>query len=197
MIQLPHNTLVIATHNPGKAEDIFAILAPLGLKLLSAKDLNLPSPEETATTFEGNARIKSEAAAIASGFAALGDDSGLEVPALNGAPGVYTADWAGPDSDYRLGMKRIETEMAGQSDHRVCFTTALSLTLPNGPTHVFKAHLWGTLSFPPRGDKAYGYCPIFIPNNETRTLGEMNHDERNAISHRRQALNQLMAALKE
>ncbi|MEI8295303.1 MAG: RdgB/HAM1 family non-canonical purine NTP pyrophosphatase [Alphaproteobacteria bacterium] len=193
MITLPQNTLVIASHNQGKISDITALFAPFDLKILSATDLGLPEPEETETTFIGNAKLKAEAAMQASGLAALADDSGLSIPALGGQPGIHSARWAGPTHDFAIAIQRIAQELQPHHDRRGFFTCALALALPDGQIHTFEGHIWGTIVFPPRGDRAFGYSPIFQPDGYEQTFGEMSPEDRNRISHRRLAFDQLIA----
>ncbi len=189
--------LVVASHNAGKVREIAALLAPLGGEAVSAGALGLPEPEETETTFTGNARLKAEAAAKASGLPALADDSGLEVFALDRAPGVYSARWAGPDKDFRAAMERVwrELEERGASDRSARFVCALALAAPNGETHVFEGEARGEIVWPPRGEKGFGYDPIFVANGESRTFGEMTHEEKLPLTHRARAFEQLLAAL--
>jgi XTP/dITP diphosphohydrolase len=190
--------LVVASHNAGKVREIAALLAPLGVEAVSAGALGLPKPEETETSFTGNARLKAEAAAKASGLPALADDSGLEVFALDRAPGVYSARWAGPEKDFRVAMKRVwrELEERGASDRSARFVCALALAEPNGETHVFEGEARGEIVWPPRGEKGFGYDPIFVANGESRTFGEMTHEEKLPLTHRARAFEQLLAALR-
>jgi XTP/dITP diphosphohydrolase len=190
--------LVVASHNAGKVREIAALLAPLGVEAVSAGALGLPEPEETETSFTGNARLKAEAAAKASGLPALADDSGLEVFALDRAPGVYSARWAGPEKDFRVAMKRVwrELEERGASDRSARFVCALALAEPNGETHVFEGEARGEIVWPPRGEKGFGYDPIFVANGESRTFGEMTHEEKLPLTHRARAFEQLLAALR-
>jgi XTP/dITP diphosphohydrolase len=190
--------LVVASHNAGKVREIAALLAPLGVETVSAGALGLPEPEETETSFTGNARLKAEAAAKASGLPALADDSGLEVFALDRAPGVYSARWAGPEKDFRVAMERVwrELEERGASDRSARFVCALALAEPNGETHVFEGEARGEIVWPPRGEKGFGYDPIFVANGETRTFGEMTHEEKLPLTHRARAFEQLLAALR-
>ena len=188
--------LVIASHNPGKVREIAELLAPFHLDVIGAGALKLPEPEETGETFAANAILKAEAAASASGFAALADDSGLCVAALNGAPGIFSARWAGPDKDFSLAMKRVEHEMAaiGSPDKRAYFVCVLALAAPGAQTKIFEGRVYGALTFPPRGDKGFGYDPIFVPESERFTFGEMDPQAKHAISHRARAFEKFVAS---
>ena len=161
---------MIATHNPGKVREIGELLSPLGLDCVCAGDLGLPEPEETGSTFAENACLKAEAAMKASGFASLADDSGLSVSALNGDPGIYSARWAGPEKDFNLAMDKVRLALGDAQDRRAAFICVLALCLPDGRLETFEGRVEGNLSFPPRGNKGFGYDPIFIPENETRTF---------------------------
>ena len=186
--------LVVASHNAGKANEIRELLAPYPAEIISAADLNLPEPEETGLTFIANAELKARAAATVSGLVALADDSGMSVDALNGAPGIYSARWAGPTKDFAFAMKRVETELGNNPNRRAQFNCALTLAWPDGHVESFEGTLHGHLVFPPRGTKGFGYDPIFIPEGESRTFGEISGDEKHAISHRALAFRQLVAA---
>jgi len=184
--------LVVASHNPGKLREIADLVRPYGLDVVSASALNLPEPEETETTFAGNARLKAVAAATQSGLPALADDSGLEVEALLGEPGIYSARWAGPGKDFGFAMKRVAEELgkigAWKGDGpRANFTCALCIAWPDGEAHIFEGKVFGRLVWPPRGDKGFGYDPMFMPHGETLTFGEMDPAEKHAISHRARA----------
>lgn len=190
-------TLLVATHNAGKLEEFQEILGPLGITVTSAKDHGLPEPEETGTTFIENARLKAHAAASATGLPALADDSGLEVAALNGAPGVYTADWAETPTgrDFAMAMEKTHAKLiAAQAPQpwtaRFCCT--LVLAWPDGHDEVFEGHANGQLVWPRRGQDGHGYDPMFQPDNETRTFAEMTHAEKNARSHRGAAITALL-----
>lgn len=192
--------LLFATHNQGKAAEMRALLAPHGISVKSAADLNLPEPEETEDTFIGNARIKAHAAAKATGLPALSDDSGIEVEALGGAPGVYTADWAetGNGRDFKMAMTRTWNELEAinaPTPRRAAFRSTLVLAYPDGTDHVFEGRLDGQVVWPMRGEEGHGYDPIFQPNGYEMTLGEMSSDEKNRISHRADAFAKLVAAL--
>lgn len=188
------DTLVVASHNPGKVREINALLEPFGVKAISAGELNLPEPEETGTTFAANAELKARAAAEAAGLPALSDDSGLAVAALDGAPGIYSARWAGPGKDFGIAMKRVNTEMAGDPDRRAHFVCALCLAWPDGHVEIFEGKVHGELVWPPRGTKGFGYDPMFRPGGYDITFGEMDPDKKHAISHRAKAFELLVEA---
>ena len=192
----PGTRLVVATHNPGKARELAEILENRFV-LVSAGELGLAEPDETETTFVGNALLKARAAAEASGLIALADDSGLSVAALDGAPGIYSARWAGPGKDFTLAMKKVEErlEEAGAQDFAAWFTSALAVAWPGGPAVVVEGRVDGTLSFPPRGGRGFGYDPIFVPEGESQTFGEMDPAAKDAMSHRARAFAKLKAAL--
>ena len=196
-------SLVIATHNAGKLKEISALLGPYGIACLSAGSLGLPEPPETGTTFVANALIKAHAAAKASGLPALADDSGIGVAALNGAPGVYTADWAeaapyegGPGRDWYMAMGKVEGKLAGLGPDalRDCwFSCVLALAWPDGEYVTYEGRADGTLTWPPRGTMGFGYDPVFVPVGETRTFAEHLPEEKHAISHRAAAFAKLVA----
>jgi XTP/dITP diphosphohydrolase len=185
--------LVLASHNPGKLREIAALLAPHGVAVVSAASLGLPEPEEPAPDFAGNARIKALAAATASGLPALADDSGFCVAALGGAPGVVSARWAGPGKDFRIAMERVNRELAA-ADRSAWFVSALCLAWPDGHTEAFEGRVDGTCVWPPRGEKGFGYDPIFVPDGETLTYGEADPAWKAATSHRARAFAALRAA---
>jgi XTP/dITP diphosphohydrolase len=185
--------LVIASHNSGKVVEIAALLAPYGLATVGAAELNLPEPEETGASFEANAELKAHAAAAASRLAALADDSGLVVPALGGAPGIYSARWAGPAKDFRMAMTRIEREL-GDKDRKAHFVAVLSLAWPDGKVATFSGEVHGHLTFPPRGGRGFGYDPIFVPDGYRETFGELDPELKHRISHRARAFEKLVAA---
>ena len=168
----PGIRLVVATHNPGKVRELAEILENR-FDLVTAGDLGLAEPDETETTFAGNALLKARAAAEASGLIALADDSGLSVAALEGAPGIYSARWAGPGRDFTVAMRKVEErlEEAGAKDFSAWFTSALAVAWPGGPAVVVEGRVDGALSFPPRGDKGFGYDPIFVPEGLSQTFG--------------------------
>lgn len=194
--KLEPGKLVIASHNQGKVREIGDLVRPFHIDVVSAGALNLPVPEETQTTFAGNAGIKARAAAAATGLPALSDDSGLAVAALGGAPGIYSADWAGEPRDFYAAMDRVEREVKalGTEDFSARFICALCLAWPDGHEEVFEGTVHGSLTFPPRGDRGFGYDPIFIPEGDARTFGEFSPEEKHAISHRADAFRQLVAA---
>ena len=188
--------LVAATHNPGKAREIEALLDG-NYRIVTAGSLNLPEPDETESTFVGNAMLKARHAAEASGEVSLADDSGLSVAALDGAPGIFSARWAGPGKDFALAMKKVEErlEEVGATDRRAWFTSALAVAWPDGPCVVVEGRIDGDLVFPPRGDGGHGYDPIFRPEGSDKTFAEMEDAEKDAISHRARAFARLKAAL--
>jgi XTP/dITP diphosphohydrolase len=180
---------VVASHNPGKVREIKELIAPFGVQTIGAAELGLPEPEETGSTFADNARLKAEAAAKASGRPSLSDDSGLCVEALDGAPGIYSARWAGPDKDFRAAMHRVEELLnaKGVPDKRAHFVCALALAAPGEETDIYEGRVFGTLTFPPRGEHGFGYDPIFVPEGYRFTFGEMDPKEKHAMSHRARA----------
>lgn len=186
--------LAIASHNKGKVREIGDLLAPFGVEAVSAAELGLPEPEETGSTFIANAELKARAAAKAANLPALADDSGLEVAALSGRPGIHSARWAGPNKDFIAAMKKIESEIAGNPDRRANFSCALALCWPDGHCETFLGRVDGRLAWPPRGDKGFGYDPIFIADGMTRTFAEIEPDAKHAISHRADAFRKLVAA---
>jgi len=194
------DTLLVATHNAGKLEEIAALLEPLGIGVISAKAEGLPEPLETGTTFVENARIKAHAAAQATGLPALADDSGIEIDALGGAPGVYTADWAEtPDGrDFKLAMRRAWDEI-GRSGARPPFLARFRATLilawPDGHDEVFEGKVEGQIVWPMRGHQGHGYDPIFQPEGFDITFGEMDRWEKNRRSHRADAFDKFVAGL--
>lgn len=188
------DSLVIASHNPGKVREIAELVAPFGVRVATAGDLGLPEPEETGDSFRANAELKALAAAQGAGQSALADDSGLVVPALDGAPGIYSARWAGPDKDFTLAMQKVEQELAGKTDRRAHFTCALSLAWPDGHMETFEGQVHGLLVWPPRGDRGFGYDPVFQSEGHLITFGEMDPVAKHAISHRAAAFRQLIDA---
>lgn len=181
--KLTGDTLVVASHNQGKIREINELIAPFGLSAKSAADLNLPEPEETGTTFEANALLKAEAAANATGLPALADDSGFAVDALEGDPGIYSARWAGPNKDFTQAMRNVEEKLqiagALTDDKRAAkFVAVLCLAWPDGHHDLFRGEIEGTAIWPPRGDKGFGYDPMFIPENHHLSFGEMTADEK-------------------
>jgi XTP/dITP diphosphohydrolase len=192
----PGARLVVATHNPGKARELAQILENR-FELVTAGELGLPEPDETEQTFVGNALLKALAAAQASGLIALADDSGLSVAALDGQPGVYSARWAGPGRDFDVAMKKVEErlEEADSRDLAAWFTCALAVAWPDGPAVVVEGRVDGTLAFPGRGTRGFGYDPIFIPQGFAETFGEMDPTAKDRMSHRARAFEKLKAAL--
>jgi len=198
--------LVVATHNPGKLKEMRELLMPFGIDALSAGELGLPEPAENGTTFQENARIKARAAATASGFPAFADDSGLTVDALGGAPGIYSARWAGPEKDFRRAMQAVEDKLRERGAHargqrKAQFVCALCLAWPDGHLEEFDAAVHGTLAWPPRGDKGFGYDPMFLPDGHALTFGEMTNTEKHGLppagkglSHRARAFLKLAEA---
>jgi XTP/dITP diphosphohydrolase len=189
--------LVIASHNDGKVREIRELLAPYRLSVIGAAELGLEEPEETGATFAQNAALKAEAASAASGLPALADDSGLSVAALNGAPGIHSARWAGPAKDFRVAMNRVEAEMraSGNPDKRAHFVCALALAAPAAPTRIFEGRAYGSIDFPPRGQYGFGYDPIFVPEGHRFTFAEMNPEAKHAISHRAKAFEKFVKAV--
>jgi XTP/dITP diphosphohydrolase len=185
--------LVVASHNPGKVAEIEALLRPYGVATVGAAALGLAEPEETGATFEENAALKAAAAADTSGLPALADDSGLVVPALGGAPGIYSARWAGPAKDFRIAMARVEREL-GAKDQRAYFVAVLALAWPDAEVATFRGEVHGRLTFPPRGERGFGYDPIFVPDAYDMTFGEMDPDLKHKISHRAHAFAKLVEA---
>lgn len=194
--QFTEDTLVIATHNAGKMREIGALFAGFNIHILSAADLGLAEPDETETSFTGNAILKAREAAMASGKPALADDSGLAVTALNGAPGIYSARWAGPDRNFNVAMGAVETALAktGIKDHSAEFVCALAIVWPDGDVVCVEGRVKGQLLFPARGTMGFGYDPIFQPDGHKISFGEMNPDAKHAISHRADAFAQLLAS---
>jgi XTP/dITP diphosphohydrolase len=198
--------VVIATHNPGKLAEMRELLSAYGVAAVSAGELHLTEPEETGSTFAANARIKAEAAARASGMPAFADDSGLVVDALGGAPGIHSARWAGPEKDFRRAMEKVEAELNARhaDDRRAHFVAALCLAWPDGHVEEFEGRVDGTLVWPPRGDKGFGYDPMFLPDGMDRTFGEISREEKHSLppkgrglSHRARAFLKLAEACLE
>jgi XTP/dITP diphosphohydrolase len=206
MARLLTGRLVVATHNLGKLTEMRALLLPYGIDAVSAGELGLPEPDETGDSFLANAQIKSEAAAQASGLPAFSDDSGLCVAALGGAPGIYSARWAGPGKDFGMAMEKIEAALRERdaftpADRRAWFVSALSLAWPDGHVEEFEARVDGTLVWPPRGTAGFGYDPMFLPDGHDRTFGEMTAQEKHGLpplglglSHRARAFVKLAQA---
>lgn len=203
--------LVIASHNPGKLKEFAELLAPFDIETISAGQLDLPEPEETGVTFEENAVLKARAAAEAAGLPALADDSGLEVEALDGAPGIYSARWGGPEKDFQAAMCRVHDEVQARADwseaaRRANFNATLALVWPDGEAHCFEGKVFGTLEWPPRGAGGFGYDPMFRPDGADKTFGEMTPDEKHGkddkwgdggLSHRARACHAFVQAAVE
>ncbi len=197
--KLTDKKLVVASHNAGKVREIGDLLRPFGLEVVSAGDLDLPEPEETGSTFIENAELKALAAATAAGLPALADDSGLAVTALNGDPGLYSARWAGPERDFRLAMEKVEKALQEKgadtpAPRHAQFVCVLCLAWPDQHTECFEGRIDGTLVWPPRGDRGFGYDPVFVLDGHDITFGEMDPAQKHAISHRAVAFNQLVDA---
>jgi XTP/dITP diphosphohydrolase len=191
--RLAGGKLVIATHNPGKLAEMADLLRPYAIEAVSAGALGLAEPEETGATFEENAAIKARAATRASGLPALADDSGLVVPALGGAPGIYSARWA-VNKDFAPAMARVERELGDNPDRRADFVAVLALAWPEGDVESFRGEVHGGVVFPPRGTRGFGYDPIFLPAGARETFGELDGEARMRVSHRTVAFRQLAAA---
>lgn len=197
MRKFTEKELVLATHNKGKVREIADLLAPYVDSFVSAGDLGFPVPDETGTTFHENAKIKALASAKASGKVALADDSGFAVSGLNGAPGVYSADWAElPDGsrDFKMAMGRVHDELGGAKDRRAAFLCVLALAWPDGHTESFEGRVAGEVVWPARGEKGFGYDPIFVPEGYDLTFAEMEPSEKQRISHRADAFEKLVKA---
>ena len=196
--RLEPGRLVIASHNSGKVKEINDLVRPFGIEAVSAGDLGLPIPEEYKNSFMGNAAIKAQAAAMASGLPALADDSGMEVAALDGRPGVHTADWAETPTgrDFYMAMERVrrELEETGSPDRSARFVCCLCLAWPDGHQEAFMGKVEGALSFPPRGTMGFGFDPIFVPDGYDKTFAELDPATKHAISHRADAFGKLVAA---
>ncbi|MCD2322751.1 RdgB/HAM1 family non-canonical purine NTP pyrophosphatase [Sphingomonas sp. IC-56] len=196
--KLQPGKLVIASHNPGKVREIRALLGPYGIEPVSAAELDLPEPEETGTTFVANAELKALQAADLSGLPALSDDSGLCVEALNNEPGIFSARWGGEGKDFGLAMRKVEDRLAAlppETSRAAHFICALALAWPDGHVEWFEGRVDGTLVWPPRGDKGFGYDPMFVANGKDETFGEMDPETKHAMSHRADAFRQLVAAV--
>jgi XTP/dITP diphosphohydrolase len=185
--------LVIATHNPGKLKEMRELLQPFQIEAVAADALGLPEPPETGTSFRDNARIKADAAAKASGLAAFADDSGLAVDALDGAPGILSARWAGENKDFRHAMEKVEgmlreRDACEAASRRAHFVSALCVAWPDGHREEFEATVDGTLVWPPRGDKGFGYDPMFLPDGEALTFGEMSSEDKHGLPPRGRGL---------
>jgi XTP/dITP diphosphohydrolase len=186
--------LAIASHNAGKVREIADLIRPLGVSVVSASELDLAEPVEDGTTFQANAIIKAKTATMASGLPALADDSGLAITALGGAPGIYSARWAGADKDFNAAMAKVEQELGGATDRSAAFICALTLAWPDGHTETFEGRIVGVLVWPPRGARGFGYDPVFQAEGRDITFGEMDPVEKHSISHRAKAFAGLVAA---
>ncbi len=202
ILALLHDSpLVIASHNEGKVKEINALIAPLGIKAISAATAGVDEPEETGDTFAANAALKSEYSANHTKLPALSDDSGLVVPAIGGGPGIYSARWAGPGKDFSVAFERIQNEL-GDKPADAHFICVLALSIPHSlsralaGTYIFEGRIDGKLTFPPRGDKGFGYDPIFIPENHDITFAEIDPATKNSMSHRARAFNKFLDFLK-
>jgi len=196
-LRLVPGRLLAATHNKGKVSELKDLFEPHGFQVVSALELGLDEPEETEATFAGNALLKARAAMRATGLPALSDDSGLAVTALGGEPGIYSARWAGEPRDFYRAMERVESELqaSGSPDRSAKFVCALAVAWPDGQEAVFEGEVHGTLVWPPRGEKGFGYDPVFVATGEMITFGEMDPDRKHAMSHRADAVKKLRAAL--
>lgn len=197
MPRLMPGKLVAATHNRGKISELNDLFRPYGFEVVSALELGLDEPEETEDSFSGNALLKARAAAVATGLPALSDDSGLAVRALGGQPGIYSARWAGEPRDFYRAMEKVEAELAaiGAQDRSARFVCALAVVWPDGAEAVFEGEVHGQLVWPPRGEKGFGYDPVFVADGETETFGEIEPGRKHAMSHRARAVEKLRAAL--
>lgn len=191
------SVLVVASHNEGKVREIDDLLAPFGIDTRGAEELGLPEPKETASSFSGNALLKAKAAAKASGLVALADDSGLVVTALDGAPGIYSARWAGDAKDFSAAMARVKRELEekGTKDFSAKFVCVLALAEPKGESETFEGEVHGHLVFPARGEKGFGYDPIFVADGMDKTFGEIDPAQKHAMSHRARAFANFIAAI--
>lgn len=189
-----YSTWVLASHNAGKIKELRDMLEPRGVALKSAEELALPEPDETESTFEGNAALKARAACAATGLVCLADDSGLAVDALGGAPGIYSARWAGEPRDFGRAMQRVHEELGGSADRTARFVSVIALARPDGSVAHYRGEVTGEIVWPPRGGGGFGYDPVFRPHGEARTFGEMSPAEKRALSHRARALGLMIRA---
>jgi XTP/dITP diphosphohydrolase len=192
MRKFTSSKLLIGSHNKGKVREIQELLKPFGLEVISAADLGMEEPDETEDSFGGNALLKATYCAKHSNLPSLADDSGLVIPALNGAPGIYSARWAGPERDFTKAMGRVEDELKDKDDHSAHFICCLALAWPDGHSEIFTGRWDGTLIFPPRAQHGFGYDPIFVPKGYDKTVAEMKPEQKYALSHRAQAFKQLV-----
>lgn len=200
MRHFPNKQLVIASHNNGKVKEIKALVSPLGFQVTTARDLNLPEPEETGTTFIENSQLKAKEIAHASGLPSLADDSGLVIPALNGDPGIYSARWAEVtpgQRDFNVAINKIGQLLAFRANTPASMICVLSLALGDGTCYSFSGEVQGTLQFPQRGTQGFGYDPIFQPDGYATTFGEMDSAFKHSISHRARAFSLFLKFLKE
>lgn len=195
MRQLERGRLLLATHNPGKVVELAELVGPLGLEVVSAADIGLDEPEETGLTFRENAELKARAAAIASGLPALADDSGLCVDALDGAPGIYSARWAGPNKDFAAAMAQVNDAMGQEGPRSAHFVCALSVAWPDGHVETVEGRVDGRLVWPPRGENGFGYDPMFVMAGESQTYGEVPRHVKEADNHRARAFRLLAPVL--
>ena len=193
------DTLLIATHNQGKVREFEDMLAPLGIALKSAADFDLPEPEETGATFTDNALLKARAGCKAAGLPTLADDSGFCVNALNGDPGIYSARWAQTDRgrDFNVAMQKVQDQMGDVEDRSAYFVAVLALVYPDGWEEIFEGRIEGRTVWPPRGNKGFGYDPIFVPDGHNITFGEMESADKHKMSHRALAVRKLIDYLRE
>ena len=194
--KLSGTRLVVASHNPGKVREIADLIAPWNLQAISVGELGLPEPDETEPTFVGNALLKARAAAAGARLPALADDSGLCVDALDGAPGIYSARWAGPSKDFSLAMEEVHRRMqaSGRPSRAAWFICALAIAWPDGVEASFEGRIDGELVWPPRGSRGFGYDPMFVPEGHSLTFGEMEPQAKHAMSHRARAFRQFVEA---
>lgn len=191
----PDAPLLVATHNSGKAREILELLGPYVLGVKTSSELGLSEPEETGATFAENALIKALEAARQSGMTALADDSGLCVPALGGAPGIYSARWAGPKKDFSVALQRVHQELGASADRSAYFICVLALAWPDGYSQTFEGRVDGAIVWPARGEHGFGYDPIFVPKGHTLTFGEMQPEHKHRMSHRARAFEKLVASV--
>lgn len=188
--------IVLATHNAGKVIEFQTMFAPYNVKIIGAGEIGLPEPEETEHTFEGNALLKARHACDITAMPCLADDSGLSVNALNGAPGIYSARWAGANKDFNMAMKRVWDEVGNNPDKGAMFVAVLALVMPDEREFVARGEVNGIVCYPPRGIHGFGYDPIFIPESETQTFAELGAEGKDKYSHRRRAFLGLMEMVK-